>query len=108
MTDPPKSPYWVTCIGQSNEQLKALMAQAIRLGKREDFLSAAKEITRRLTVDPSQWGDPLYHYRHLELVHYRGVLAPLYVLYAVDERRKLVYVTRFRPLSGHGYTEDET
>jgi hypothetical protein len=108
MTDPAKTPYGVTCIGQSNEQLKALMTQAIRLGKREDLLAAATAITMRLTTDPLQWGDPLYHYRHLELVHCRGVHAPLYVLYAVDERRKLVYVTQFRPLPGQGYTEEET
>ncbi|HEY7428358.1 MAG TPA: hypothetical protein VH682_29265 [Gemmataceae bacterium] len=106
MTDPAKTPYWVTCISQSNEQLKDLTAQAIRLGKYKDFLAAVKEIARRLSSDPLQWGDPLYHYRHLELMQYRGVHAPLYVLYAVDEQRKLVYVSQFRPLPGHGYTEE--
>jgi hypothetical protein len=108
MTDPAKTPYWVTCIGRSNQQLKTLMAQAIRLGRREDFLAAAKAITRRLTMDPLEWGDPLYHSWHLQLMNYRGAHAPLYVLYAVDEQRKLVYVTQFRPMPGYGYTEEET
>ena len=46
------------------------------------------------------WGDPSARLRWLGLLKCRGSLAPLNVYYAVDEARRIVYVTEFRPFTG--------
>jgi hypothetical protein len=85
--------------------LNALEEQAIQSGIEEEFSSALKWIHQRLSKSPLKWGDPLYRLRHLELDLYRGTHTPLNVVYAVDEQRKLVYLTQVWPMPGHGYTQ---
>lgn len=99
-----KAPYRVSFAGNSKQQLNALRAEAIRLGIDKEFASAAKWIHERLTTAPLEWGDPLYRLRYLELNLYRGTHAPLNVIYAVDEQRRLVYLTQVWPMPGRGYT----
>ncbi len=100
------TPYHLSFAGRSKEQLNALREQAIRLGIKEDFVSALKQIEQRLSLDPLEWGDPLYQLRYLELLLYRGTHAPLNVIYAVDEARKLVYLTQVWPMPRYGYTQE--
>lgn len=101
-----KRSYRISFAGHSRQQLNALRGQAIRLGIEEEFSSTIRWIDRRLSVAPLDWGDPLYHLRFLELVMYRGTHTPLNVVYAVDEQRKLVYLTQVWPMPGHGYTQE--
>lgn len=100
----PEAPYRVEYAGQSLSQLKNLIDQAVHLGMLSDLATAVKAIHRRLTVDPLEWGDPLYHLQHLGLLLHRGTHAPLNVIYAVDEERNLVYVTQIQPMPGSGFT----
>jgi hypothetical protein len=101
-----KRSYRTSFAGHSRQQLNALRDQAIRLGIEEQFSSVMRWIDRKLSVAPTEWGDPLYQLRHLELVMYRGTRTPLNVVYAVDEQRKLVYLTQVWPMPGHGYTQE--
>jgi hypothetical protein len=57
-------------------------------------------IIERLTNDPLGWGDPNYRLHHLGLLRCRGLRSPLSVYYAVDEVRRIVYLTEFRPSPG--------
>lgn len=65
-----------------------------------------KGIHQRLSKSPSDWGDPLYRLPHLQLMLYRGTHTPLNVIYALDEQRKLVYLTEVWPMPGQGYTQE--
>lgn len=101
-----ETPYQVDYAGQFLRQLENLINQAVRLGTLADLETAMKTIHQRLRTAPSDWGDPLYRLRHLDLMLYRGTHSPLNVHYAVDEQRKLVYLTQVWPMPGHGYTQE--
>lgn len=100
-----ETPYQVDYAGLFLRQLEDLVNQAVRLGTLADLAATVKTIHQRLSMTPLEWGDPLYRLRHLELIVYRGTLAPINVHYAVDEQRKLVYLTQVWPMPGHGYTQ---
>jgi hypothetical protein len=102
----PETPYRVVYAGQSLQQLNDLIEQAVRLGTLTDLEDTVKKIQQRLAAAPLEWGDPLYHLRYLGLFLFRGTLAPLNVIYAVDEQRKLVYLTQIWPMPGRGYTQE--
>lgn len=101
-----ETPYQIEYAGQYLQQLEGLINQAVRLGTLADLAAAVKWIHERLSKLPSKWGDPLYRLRYLELALYRGTHAPLNIIYAVDEQRKLVYLTQVWPMPGHGYTQE--
>lgn len=101
-----KRSYGISFAGQSKAQLNALREQAIQLGIQKQFSSAVKWIQQRLSKSPSEWGDPLYRLRYLGLALYRGTHTPLNVIYAVDEQRRLVYLTQVWPMPGHGYSQE--
>jgi hypothetical protein len=62
-------------------------------------------MARRLADDPLGWGEPIYPLRHLGLTVCHAALFMFSVIYAVDEQRRIVYVTRLDPLSGGGLTD---
>jgi hypothetical protein len=101
-----QTPYRIDYAGQYRRQLEDLINQAVRLGTLADLEAAVKMIHQRLSTAPSEWGDPLYRLRYLELDLYRGTHTPLNIIYAVDEQRKLVYLTQVWPMPGHGYTQE--
>ncbi|MHB1422338.1 MAG: hypothetical protein ACYC3I_03905 [Gemmataceae bacterium] len=98
--------YRISFAGYSRQQLNALRDQAIRLDIQDEFSKTMKWIDRQLSEAPLEWGDPMYHLRYLQLAMYRGTRTPVNVAYAVDEQRKLVYLTQIWPMPGHGYTQE--
>jgi hypothetical protein len=61
----------------------------------------------QLRVDPMGWGDPLHRYAQLGLVRCRGINPVLYVYYAVDEARRIVYIQQFFIRPGHALEGSE-
>lgn len=102
----PETPYRVDYAGQYLRQLENLVKQAVHLGTYADFASTVRTIHQRLRTAPLEWGDPLYRLRYLGLLVHRGTHTPLNVIYAVDEMRKLVYLTQVWPMPGHGYIQE--
>ena len=66
----------------------------------QQLAAALRTIDGELRNDPIAFGDPSYQLRHLGLLKCMGSVQPLYVYYAVDEQRRIVYVTEFRPAPG--------
>jgi hypothetical protein len=80
--------------------LRQLGRRAWQAGMAGELARALREIDSRLRTDPVAFGDPGYRLRHLALLTCRGSRPPLYVYYAVDEDRRIVYVTEFKPAPG--------
>jgi hypothetical protein len=81
--------------------------RAARIGKTASYLAALKMIYRQLTTAPTTWADPCNRLAHLDLLVYHRVYAPLYVSYAVDEARRIVFVKTLEPLPRCGLETDE-
>jgi hypothetical protein len=81
--------------------------RASRKGISAKYAAALKMIYRQLTTVPSTWGDPCNRLVHLGLTVYHRVYAPLYVSYAVDEARRIVYVKTLSVLPRSGLETDD-
>src|SRR5437868_2583369 len=75
-------------------RLIALAEQADRLGNsvRDQFVQSLRIINSELETDPLQWGDPLYPLKKLKLKTFHRLHQMLLVKYAVDEKRRVVYL----------------
>lgn len=87
-------------------QLKRWAKKAIAIGMFPQLCRAMRAISHLLETQPSTWGDPQYHLPNMDLLVYRGFHRLFYVVYAVDEMRRFVYVREFRLHSGHPLEED--
>jgi hypothetical protein len=73
-------------------QLRAWIAEAVRLGILREYLDALKTIDHSLKSDPLAWGDPNHQLRQLRLVLCHRVCPPLHVFYGVEEALRIVFV----------------
>jgi hypothetical protein len=75
--------------------------KAEKLGILAELADALKVISHRLAMDPLVWGEERYRLDQMGLQVRCGIHAQLRVNFAVDEQRRIVYVTEFLPLTGH-------
>jgi hypothetical protein len=87
--------YQVISSQHVRDSLLALRKTASDHGVLPQFQQALRNHYQQLSTEPLTWGDPLFHYRHLQLLQCRGGGPLLYVFYAVDETRRLVYLAEF-------------
>jgi hypothetical protein len=73
---------------------------ARRHGVVAGFAESLEHITRQLGSNPLAWGDPLFHYAHLNLRLYRAICGMVIVHYALNEERRVVYIRDIRPMPG--------
>jgi hypothetical protein len=82
----------VHCSGAVARHLKQIQKQAKQEGRGEAVLAAIRHIWRRLAVDPTELGEPLYHLPALRLEVRHGAVGPLLIHFAVHELRPLVFI----------------
>src|SRR5262249_10433301 len=87
-----EGPFRVINVKAATAQIKALYVQAKLLGTEGPLRKSLAGNQRRLETDPLEFGEPLYQLRGLGLQVRLAPFAPLYVRFAVDEERRLVYV----------------
>lgn len=75
-----------------------LQKQAVRQGRGEEMLLAARGVYDRLRQDPNEFGEPLYRLPALRMQVRCAVIQPLYVDFAVCEDRPLVFIKDVRLL----------
>lgn len=82
-------------------KLRAWARVAARVGIRDEFLTALREMETRLQSDPEAWGDPLRDWRGLRLTEYRRSGPILVVVYEVhfDGTPVIVWDVRLTPHS---------
>jgi hypothetical protein len=79
--------------------IKKLSDEAKQTGHAAEFAATLRYIYERLTTDPSAFGEPLYTLKHLGLQMRHGGFASLIVNFAVDDERRLSYLTQCRRLA---------
>jgi hypothetical protein len=72
--------------------IRDLGRRAKQLGWAAEFVAALRGIERRLQSDPLEFGEPLRHLLHVDLLERHGGQQRVFVRYAVDCTRHLVYV----------------
>jgi hypothetical protein len=89
------------------KNLRALCDRALARGLDEQVAAAVTTIVERLEADPFQLGEPKYNLPVMGLVVYVGIVEPLTVEFAVDEKNRIVYIKEFRPLTGRNLDPEE-
>ena len=84
--------YYVTSSIKVRRDISALRQQAA--GREAEFASALHTIYERLGIDPLDFGEPTFNYRHLRLTCFVAVIDLLSVEYCVDEHRMITYIRR--------------
>ena len=95
--NPPTGPeYDVPISGAVRDLLVRLHDEAAADGRRTEFLTALKSISRRLRTDPAGFGEELFDLRALHLTINVAVVYPLVVEFGIYEDRRLVFIRTFR------------
>jgi hypothetical protein len=101
MSAPLSEPYHISCPRAEQDRIRSWMMQARSSGCGDEFRAAVNQVVQHLRTDPVQWGDPLYRHEQLGLLCCRGLNPALYVYYAIDEARRIVYIQQFLLRPGH-------
>lgn len=88
------------------QRIRSWATRAAKLNLVDQLVATLQAIHQTLTTEPLIWGDPQFHYQHLDLRVYRGIQDMLYVYYAVDEKRRIVYVKDLILRPGHPLGEE--
>ncbi len=100
MPVPPQDYFKIIWSDKNRETVRTLGKKANQLGLKKEFLQSINEITKRLTADPLDWGDPLYRLKAMDLILCHGISSLLYIFFGVDEDRRLVFVQDILPMPG--------
>jgi hypothetical protein len=95
-TDHPDPPYRISCSEAIKSELRKLHRRAARHGRGQEVLSALRILDERLTADALSWGDPHFRLHGMNLLVFNRIQQPLQIVYAVDEARRIAYVTNVR------------
>ena len=77
-----------------NHEFEELCAQAESDRRGLFALETAQEIMRNLQKDATTVGEPLYNLKHLKLQMRLVLVFPWSIHFAVDEARRIVYLSR--------------
>jgi hypothetical protein len=94
-------PFRVVYPASVRQQLQEWESRATIGDLRAALAYALKEIDRQLSNGPLAWGEASYRLHRLGLVVGHGFHARMEVRFAVDETRRIVYVSWFKLLAGH-------
>jgi hypothetical protein len=96
-------PFRVVYSERCREQLRQLLAQARARGRFAEVAQVFRDLNTRLEWVPLDFGEPTHDLLYLGVREHVGTLPPLVVTYAVDEDRRIVYVSvpfKLLPRSG--------
>lgn len=97
------TPYHLAYSERCRESIRRLLALARERGRLAEILEVVRGIHTRLEWIPLDFGDPQKELVHLGIQERIGVCPPVVVTYAVDEARRIVYVSvpvKLLPRSG--------
>src|SRR5271167_4079032 len=80
--------------GECREFIKQVLLRAANGGRLAEIAKTLRGLHARLEWIPLDFGDPLRDLPELGLLELIGCLPPFVVTYAVDEVRRLVYISR--------------
>ena len=87
----PPGPYEVLYSGAVRDRVQRLFTRAVAAGIGQRVASALQFVEGHLTLDPAVWGELIFRLRH----------DGLYVVFAVHQGDRRVWLTRVYPIFGH-------
>lgn len=96
-------PFRVVYSERCREQFRQLLSRARARGRAAEVAQLVRDVNRRLEWIPLDFGEPTHDLVYLGIREYVGTVPPLVVTYAVDEDRRIVYVSvpfKLLPRSG--------
>jgi hypothetical protein len=96
------APYRLIYTQAARRAVRETGEKAKQLGLLTEFLAAAKSLEVALRSDPLGLGEPLYELKFADLEVRAGGHEFLTARFAVDRKRRLVYVVYFSAI-GHGF-----
>ena len=89
------SGYRVVYLNSAKHRLRELAEAMRQRGHGDALFSDVLELDKRLHSDPDALGEPFYRLKRAGLQVRTGNVRQLFALYAVDARRRIVYVRDF-------------
>jgi hypothetical protein len=105
MTPSSYGPFDIELSTAQREKIARLNRRAIGMGLGPAFVDDLRSIFERLQKSPREWGDPLFHFKELKMIMYRGIHAKISVTYGVHDRLPLVFVSRIDLILNHPLAE---
>lgn len=94
----PSGPYHVHYSGRLQDRVRDLVARGVAAEIGQRVVNALQFVEGHLTLDPTVWGDLTFRYRRMRLDVYQRIHDGIYVVYAVDEEARRVWITRLYPI----------
>lgn len=91
--------YDVHISGDLTDLFIQLQERATLVGRGAHVLAAMREIVRRVSERPFEFGEPLYRLPVMRIQVRQGVILPLCVDYGVSEDRPDVYIRGIIPMT---------
>jgi hypothetical protein len=90
--------YKVDYSGNLKKTIKDLHHRAAEQGKGQQFVDALLIILERLSDDPHNVGEPLFHYHFLNSVFHHAIFPPLVVEFIINQNQHLVVLRALKLL----------
>ena len=100
MIPDPAPPFEVDVVGEIKDRIRRMLQRAAALGVQPEISRSLSDILRRLTTEPREWGDPLWHFHAIHMTHYGGTMYGFRCEYSVHDRISTVVLTDLFPLPG--------
>ena len=101
MIPDPAPPFEVDASGKVRERIRRILQRAAARGVQPAISQALTNILGRLTIDPRDWGDTLWHFHTLQMTQYGGTLHGFRCEYSVHDRIPTVVLTNLVPIAGN-------
>src|SRR5262245_43009751 len=108
MIPDPAPPFEVHASGLVKDRLRQMLARAGELEVWDETSRVLTDIVERSTLDPRGWGDPLRHFRSLQMTQFGGMTEGFRFEYSVHDRIPMVVISKVfpvldNPLCGEGF-----
>src|SRR5260221_14449956 len=87
-------PYRITLIGEVPSEISRLARRASFLGKKKPYLDAWLAIEKRLSSNPSEYGEHRFRLLNGDLVFRTGAVQPVAIHFSVNEKHRVVFVLK--------------
>jgi hypothetical protein len=97
----PAPPFEVDASGRVRDRIRRMLDRAAQLGVQTHVAGSLQAVLGRLTTDPRDFGDRLWHFHSLQMTQYGGTTDGLRCKFSVHDRIPTVVITNLFPLPGH-------
>jgi hypothetical protein len=89
---PTPNRFQVTILSDVADEIRQMANHAKTIGLGISFSEDLAVVNKRLSTDPSDWGDPMFDHHQLRMTRYRGRCTFLYVHFSIHESNRQVFV----------------